>query len=58
MRLFYFLKDTKQNNRQTWRKPATQSDESKAHGAMIVRLHYYNDNAAFLFPEKYIFESG
>jgi len=25
---------------------------------MIVRLHYYNDNAAFLFPEKYIFESG
>ena len=43
---------------QTWRKPATQSDESKAHGATIVRLHYYNDNAAFLFPEKYIFESG
>jgi len=25
---------------------------------MIVRLHYYNDNAAFLFLEKYIFESG
>ena len=43
---------------QTWRKPATQSDESKAHGAMIVRRHYYNDNAAFLFLEKYIFESG